>query len=186
MKKSALILEAASWLLIFAMAGCGYTTRSAISSKYKTVYITPFINKIDITNENNVENKYKVYRPGLETDVSRRVNNKFLFDGNLKPSTKEFSDLVLKGELVEFSRDPLRYSDNDDVQEYRVNVRVNISLWDNKENRMIWEENGFTGFANYYTSFYPVAAERKDESVAVNEAIDDLARRIVERAVEVW
>lgn len=186
MKNQALILRLAAYFFIFSMAGCGYTTRSAISSKFKTIYIAPFINKIDITSEADTESKYKVYRPGLETDVSRQVNNKFLFDGNLKPAAKDSADLVLKGELVDFSRDPLRYSDSNDVQEYRVNVRVNLSLWDNRENRLVWEENSFTGFASYYTSYYPVASQRTDESTAVTAAIDDLARRIVERTVEVW
>ncbi|MDD2751607.1 MAG: LPS assembly lipoprotein LptE [Candidatus Omnitrophica bacterium] len=168
------------------LSACGYTTRSAISNKYRTIYITPFINKIDITKEMNAESKYKIYRPSLETDVTVAVTNKFLFDGNLKPVKEETADLTLKGEVVDFARDPLRYSDNEDVQEYRVNVRVNMSLWDNRENRVLWEESNFTGYANYFTSFYPVASERKDESVAVAQALDDLARRVVERAVEEW
>ena len=177
-----LLLTSCSLLL----CACGYTTRSAISNKFRTIYVEPFINKVDITKETDVERRYKVYRPSLETDVSRAVNNKYLFDGNLKPAKKESADLVLKGELVEFSRDPLRYNDNNDVEEYRVNVKVNLGLWDNKENRLIWEESSFTGFADFFTSFYPVASDRKDESVAVNEATDDLARRIVERTVEEW
>ena len=173
-------------LLSIGLTGCGYTTRSMLSGKYRTIYITPFLNKVDVTQESYSANKYRIYRPMLETDITRKVVNKYLFDGNLKPVAKEDADLILKGELVDFSRDPMRYSDNDDVQEYRVNVRVNLSLWDTRENRMVWEETSFTGFANYYTSFYPVASERKDESVAVTEAIDDLARRLVERTVEVW
>ncbi|MDD4899123.1 MAG: hypothetical protein PHG68_00820, partial [Candidatus Omnitrophica bacterium] len=68
----------------------------------------------------------------------------------------------------------------------RVNVRVNMTLWDNRANMLLWQESNFTGYADYYTSFYPVASERKDESVAVTQALDDLARRVVERAVEEW
>ena len=168
------------------LSACGYTTRSSISNKYRTIYIAPFINKIDITKEMNAENKYKIYRPSLETDVTVAVTNKFLFDGNLKPVREETADLTLKGEVVDFARDPLRYSDNDDVQEYRVNVRVNMTLWDNRANMLLWQESNFTGYADYFTSFYPVASERKDESVAVSQALDDLARRVVERAVEEW
>ncbi|MDD5652533.1 MAG: LPS assembly lipoprotein LptE [Candidatus Omnitrophica bacterium] len=178
-------------VLLFAfcslfLSACGYTTRSSISNKYRTIYVAPFINKIDITKEMNAENKYKIYRPSLETDVTVSVTNKFLFDGNLKPVREDTADLTLKGEVVDFARDPLRYSDNDDVQEYRVNVRVNMTLWDNRANMLLWQESNFTGYADYYTSFYPVASERKDESVAVTQALDDLARRVVERAVEEW
>jgi hypothetical protein len=59
-------------------------------------------------------------------------------------------------------------------------------MWDTKENKLIWEENSFTGETTYFTSFYPIANERKDEAVAINDSITDLARRIVERTVEQW
>jgi hypothetical protein len=177
---------AISAFLVFTLAGCGYTTRSMISNKYRTIYVTPFVNKVDITSEVYAGNKYKIYRPMLETDVTRAVNNKFLFDGNLKPTDKDSADLVLKGDLVDFRRDPLRYTDNNEVSEYRINIVVNISLWDNRENKLIWKEDNFTGDTTYFTTFYSVASERKEESVAVSGAINDLARRIVERAVEQW
>jgi hypothetical protein len=164
------------------MAGCGYTTRSAISSKYKTIYITPFVNKIDITQEADVGSKYRLYRPQLETDVTKAVINRFLMDGNLKPVKTENADVTLKGELVEFRKDPLRYDDNNNVSEYRVNMMVNISLWDNRENKVIWEENGFTGERSYFTS----GSLAKSEAQIISDSISDLARRIVERAVEAW
>lgn len=169
-------------ILFFSFSGCGYTTRSMISGKYKSIYVTPFVNKIDITDESYIGSKYKVYRPLLETDITKAVNNKYLFDGNLKPVKKESADMVLKGELMDFRRDPLRYTDSDDVAEYRLNLVVNISLWDNKEDKLIWEEKGFTG----QFSYFPVGALATSESTAINNAIDDLARRIVERTVEQW
>jgi len=169
-------------ILFFVIAGCGYTTRSMITNKYKTIYITPFVNKIDITSQNYVGSQYKVYRPLLETDITHAVNNKYLFDGNLKPVPKEGADLILKGELIDFRRDPLRYTDSDEVAEYRLNLVVNVSLLDNKENKIVWEENGFTGMFTFFTT----GSLAVSESIAINDAIDDLARRIVERTVEQW
>lgn len=177
------------WLVLGAvlvLSGCGYTTRSMISNKYRSIYITPFVNKIDITKDTDTGRKYKVYRPLLETDITRSVNDKFHFDGNLKLADANSADLTLKGEVMEFVRDPLRYTDGNDVEEYRLNIRVNLSLWDNRENRLVWEESNFTGDTTYFTEFYPVAADRKPETTAINEAIKDLARRIVERTVEEW
>jgi outer membrane lipopolysaccharide assembly protein LptE/RlpB len=170
------------FLLVNILSGCGYTTRSMISDKFQTIYVTPFINKIDITNETNAASKYRIYRPMIETDVTRYVNNRYLFDGNLKPVNKDLADLVLKGEVVEFRKDPLRYLDNDEVSEYRINLVVNIILWDNKEDKLIWQENNFTGDVTYFTS----GSQAKSEDVAVVDALNDLARRIVERTVEEW
>jgi hypothetical protein len=164
------------------LAACGYTTHSMVSNKFKTIYITQFANKVDITQETYSANKYRIYRPMLETDITRAVIDKFLFDGNLKPVKSESADLVLKGELTEFRRDPLRYTDSDEVEEYRINLVVNIGLWDNKENKLIWQENNFTGDTTYFVT----GQAAKSENIAVNDAISDLARRIVERAVEQW
>jgi ABC-type uncharacterized transport system auxiliary subunit len=164
------------------MLGCGYTTRSMICNKYRTIYIPPFVNKIDITKETDVGSKYKIYRPLLETDITKAVVDKFLFDGNLKPTDFQNADLTLKGELIEFRKDPLRYDNDDNVLEYRVDIITNLVLWDNKENKSVWEEKGFTGDATYIVSGTGATTEAK----AISDAITDLARRIVERAVEEW
>lgn len=169
-------------LLVFMAAGCGYTTRSLISTKYRSIYITPFVNKIDITRDTDAANKYKIYKPKLETDITKAVNNKFLFDGNLHPGQKDFADVTLKGELVELRRDALRYTDSDEVEEYRISLLVNISLFGTKEGNIIWEEKGFTGETTYFTQ----GAAVKSDETAINDAINDLARRIVERTVEEW
>jgi hypothetical protein len=169
--------------LPFIILGCGYTTRSAISGRFKTIYIAPFVNKIDVVQEADAQSRYKTYRPHLETDVTKAVSNRFLFDGTLKPVSRESADVVLKGEVVEFVRDPLRYDSNDEVQEYRINIKVNVSLWDNRENKLLWEERYFTGDTTYFTAGHTGA---KSEDSAVSDALSDLSRRIVERAVEEW
>jgi predicted small secreted protein len=164
------------------LAACGYTTRSMIEDKFKTIYIEPFVNKVDIANEAYAANKYRIYRPILETDITQSVINKFLFDGNLRPVKDESADLLLKGELVEFRRDPLQYSNSDTVTEYRLNIVVNISIRDKTENKLLWEEKNFTGTTTYFTT----GANAKTEDFAINDALADLARRIVERTVEQW
>ena len=92
------------------------------------------------------------------------------------------ADMVLKGELVDFRKDPLRYDNGDNVLEYRVSIVVNLSMWDKKANTLIWQENNFTGDTTYYVS----GATSISEAAAVNNALTDLARRVVERAVEQW
>ncbi len=173
------------YILSTVLMGCGYTTRSMISDKFKTIYVTPFINKVDITQESYTASKYRIYRPTLETDITKTVVDKYLFDGNLRPTKEESADLVLKGELIDFRKDPLRYSESDEVTEYRINLVVNISLWDKKEDKLAWQENGFTGSASYFTDF-ATGAVPKTEGTAINDALSDLARRIVERTVEQW
>ncbi|MDD5281320.1 MAG: LptE family protein [Candidatus Omnitrophica bacterium] len=175
-------------LLSTVLSGCGYTTRSMLYGKYDSIYITPFLNKVDVTQESFSANKYRIYRPMLETDITKKVINRYLFDGNLKPVKEDQADLVLKGELVEYRKDPLSYTSNtEDVTEYRINIYVNLSLWDKKENKLVWEEKNFNGNYSYFTNLDANSSNIKiSEGTAVNNAIEDLARRIVERTVEQW
>ncbi len=185
--KFSLFLISASCLLAAVLAGCGYTTRSMISNKYRTIYIAPFLNKVDITQEAYSANKYRIYRPMLETDITKKVINKYLFDGNLKPIKEDQADLALKGELLEYRKDPLSYtSDGENVTEYRINIYVNLSLWDKKENKLVWEENNFNGNYSFFTNYASGNVVQVSEDTAVTNAVEDLARRIVERTVEQW
>jgi len=166
----------------FFLSGCGYTTRSMITNKYRTIYIAPFVNKVNITSEVDSGSKYRIYRPMIESDITDYVSNRYLFDGNLRPGEEKSADLILKGEVVEFRKDPLRYDNSDNVSEYRINLVVNISLWDRQENKLLWQENNFTGDTTYFAT----GAQSKTEDAAVTDALNDLSRRIVERTVEQW
>lgn len=182
-----IFFAAGLFVLVNLLSGCGYTTRSMLYGKYKTIYITPFLNKIDVTQESYSANKYRIYRPMLETEITRKVVNKYLFDGNLKPVKDGQADLILKGELIEYRKDPLSYTaDSENVTEYRINIYVKLSLWDPAENKLVWEENNFNGNYSYFTSYASGNVILISEDAAVTNAVEDLARRIVERTVEQW
>jgi len=189
-KRKSWMLEAGSRMFLFsvfvflfsALAGCGYTTRSLANSKYKTIYVSPFANKVNITREGDAENKYRIYRPLIETDITNRVSNRYFFDGNFRPVEEASADLILRGEIIDFRKDPLRYDDSNNVSEYRINLVVNISLWDKADNKLIWEENNFIGDTTYFAT----GSQSKNEDQAVSDALTDLSRRIVERTVEQW
>ncbi len=178
------ILAVAGAIAVAALgmtAGCGYTTRSVLPAQMNTIYIAPFVNKIDISTESS-NSKYRVYRPMLESDVTRVVTNKFLFDGSLKPVPRDTADASLEGELIEFRRDPLRYTPNDDVEEYRLNIVVSLRCIDNRTGALLWQDARLTGDTTYFT----IGPSAISEDAAIPKALDDLARRIVERTVEQW
>lgn len=163
-------------------SGCGYSTRSAYLAQTKNICVQNFINKIDTTAETSDQNVYKTYKPKLEIDITNAIINRFIYDGNMRPSKEEDADFILKGQLVNFKRDVARYTDDGDIQEYRLSVIIDIQLLDKKQNKILWEENGFTGDTTYFLTG-PLA---KSESTALTDAISDLATRVVERTVEGW
>ena len=172
------------WLVACGLwlVGCGYTTRSLVALKYKTVHVKPFINKMDITAESQNYRNYRKYYPLLESDITHKIISRFIFDGNLKVISSEMADLVLIGELIDYNRYVLRYTDNNDVEEYRVILKVNLTMKDTKKGEILWQENGFTGETTYFTT----GASAKTEETAIQDAIEDLARRVVERTIEEW
>ena len=182
MKKEYLMKIAVMLLVtIFSIAGCGYTTRSLLPSQFKTIYVENFVNKIKVTAESSDERMYRGYRPGMEIDVTNTIRNKYLFDGNLKISDSENADLILKGELVDFRNEALRYDRNDNVLEYRVRMVINMELT-TKDGKTRWKENNFAGESLYNAT----GSITNTESTAIQDAEDDLARRVVERTVEEW
>lgn len=161
-----------------ALSGCGYTTSSTLPSDVTTIYVDKFVNKIDFTDES----RRNLYLPLLEVDVHNAITDRYLFDGNLEIGDKDSADLFLKGELLGYNRVGLRFTDNDDVQEYRVYITVRLELYNNDTQELEWSENSFIGEATYFVS----GSQASSEESAVKEAILDLARRIVERTVEAW
>jgi hypothetical protein len=164
--------------VFLGLAGCGYSTRSALPADFRTIYVPEFKNKIAYTTES--ANRH-LYIPLLEVRVRDAIINRFLFDGNLRIGQPDSSDLELQGELVSYERSPIRFTENDDVEEYRVHIVINMILKD-EEDHIVWEEANFTGEATYFVRG-PLASS---EDVAVEEALTDLARRVVERTIENW
>ena len=160
-------------------AGCGYTTKSTLPSNIKTIHIETFKNNIDFA----AEGRRNLYLPLLEIKVRNAVINRFLFDGNLKIAEADKADLVLKGQLLSYDPSALRYTDNDDVQEYRSHITVSLEMWRTHNIAAAdWTESSFVGEATYFVT----GASARSEEVAVEDALTDLARRIVERTVEDW
>jgi len=168
--------------LVAFIAGCGYNTQSLIATEFKSIYVEPFANKINITAEQSNARMYRGYRPGLEIEITKKVIDRYMSDGNLKIGSSDNADVILKSELTDYRKEPLRYDSNDNIEEYRIKIIVNIQLVDADTGKTIWKEMGFSGETTYRTN----GSLAKSESQAIREAMDDLARRIVERTVEGW
>lgn len=179
----ALVLPVCSIAMICVLSGCGYTTQSLLPSEFKSIYVDNFKNSINVSAEQSNIRMYRGYRPGMEVDLTKAVRDKFLFDGNLKVANAAAdANLVLKSELIDYRREPLIYDVHQNVQQYRIKLIISMRLEDAKTGKTIWEERGFAGTTDYATQ----GPYTKSEEAAVQDAIVDLARRIVERTIEAW
>ena len=163
-------------------AGCGYTTRTSLRPGIRSVYVKPFANKIDMTNPSSSYQNFPVYVHAMEIDITNAVINQFQINGILRPADLPHADLSLEGDLVEFRQDALRFSNSDQIQQWRLNVVANVRAYDLSTKEKLWEENRITGDYIYITT----GPNAESESSALQKAIQDLARRVVERTVEYW
>ena len=164
------------------ITGCGYSTRPGLASNLHTVYVKPFTNKIDIAQVDTAQDRFPIYRHRLEVDLTNEVVNRYQFTGLLRPAGPERADALLEGELVSYRRDALRYNASQQVEEWRINLVVNLQFYDQKSQLLLWDETSFVGDATYFE----LGPNAESESTALERAIRDLARRIVERSVENW
>lgn len=167
------------FLSLALVSGCGYSTRSLLPGSYQNLFVEPIKNNVTYT----TERQRNIYLPLLEVKVRNAIVNRYIFDGNLNiANNAETADLVLKGELNGFEREVLRYTENNDVQEYRIRITISLALIDTGTGKPVWEEPGFVG----ETTYFPVGSQAKSESAAVEDALLDLSRRVVERTIEDW
>ncbi|MCX5687593.1 MAG: LptE family protein [Candidatus Omnitrophica bacterium] len=169
------------YLLLFLFSGCGYTTKTLLPDDIKTIQIETFKNSIDIIKEVSTKDKYEAYRPNLEVDLRDVILSRVFLDGNLKIADKNSADAVLEGQIVQYRKDPLRYQ-NEVVQEYRISIVCNVKLISQKDSKVLFEEEGITGDTTYFIA----GTLQKTETAALNDAMSDLARRIINRIIENW
>ncbi|MFH1407074.1 MAG: LPS assembly lipoprotein LptE [Candidatus Omnitrophota bacterium] len=160
----------------------GYSHKAPSVGEIKSIYIKTIENKINIGAEISERSGYKTYRPGLEIEATKVIINRFLYDGGIKVvSSEKEADAKLLGELVDYNRQALRYSSEQTIEEFRVNVTVNFKLIDmrSEEKKVLWE-GSLSGDSSQVTA----GRFSKTETQAVDDALVDLARRVIERTFQ--
>lgn len=175
------ILKTATFCLALVLSGCGYTTQSLLPADIKSVNVAPVKNGIDLSSELSDAEHFRTYRPGVEVEITNALINRFIFDGNLKVLSSDKADALLETTLLSYRRDPLRYSDGEDVQEYRLSITLNVSFKRRGEEKPVWNEN-IVGD----TTFFIAGPRAVTEDEAAAKAVEDVSRRVVEKTIEVW
>ena len=155
----------------FLLSGCGgYVATSLLPSYIKKINISSFINKS--------------FRPDLPEKINTIVTREFIADGRLTVAGEQDADAILYGEITNYDLQPLSYSEQMNVQEYKVRIILSIWIKDVKENKILWQENNIEVFTTATSS--TGGLEVKVESEAINEVIEKIARKIVRRVIDGW
>lgn len=162
-------------VLSFSIAGCGYTQKANLPNGIQSISVPPFINKLEARN-------LFTFEAGLETKITNAVRDRVIFDGNLSLENQVKADSVLLGKLIRFEQEAVGFDELERVDRFRLFVVVHITLTDMRTNEVIWEEPNFNGNVIYSLK----GPGSISEGQASQQAIDRLARDIVDRIVEDW
>lgn len=162
-------------LVAVFISGCGYTQNVKLPNDIKTIAVETFKNEIP-------PQEQFAYRPGLESELRNVLVEQFLLDGNLKVVDESEADAVLRGSIISYEQEGLRFDRLESVEEYRLFLVVKFELVDRRTNAVILKESNFSGRAEFFVNQNPSTTRRS----SANSATVDLARSLVDRIVEEW
>jgi len=159
-----------SCCLALFLNGCTYDTFFPLPVYIKKICITGFENKS--------------YRPDLPEKILQSVTREFIIDGRLTVAGEKEADAVLYGEISRYDLQPLSYTEQMKVQEYKVRMVLSFWLKDVKENNVLWREDNLENFTT--VSSLTGGLEVELENDAIEEVIQKLSKRVVKRVIDGW
>ena len=162
-------------VLALSVLSCGYTSKTKLPHDIKSIYVETALNKIAI------DQMYS-YQPGVEMDVTNAVIRRFQVDGNLKIAPADKADAVLSMDLKAYEQEGVRFNPLESVAEYRLFIVLGLVLKHRATGEIIWKENNFSGNKEYFVT----QIRSQGQKAATESAIEDIARKVVDRVVEDW
>jgi hypothetical protein len=158
--------------LVGAVAGCAYGfSSSLLPGHIKTIAIPLLENQTD--------------RGDLSSALADSLVEAFIDNHTLRVVGEKEADSVLEGVIREYRREPYTVDENETVQEYRVEIVVEVSFVDVRKNKVIWEEPRLSQWDTY--NFVAVGGQpAESEEIGIGRVLAKLTNDIVNRTVEGW
>jgi len=155
-----------AWCLAALAAGCGYSARPMTRADVRTVYVPVFENR--------------TFRHGLEFDLTRAVVDKINQKSQLKIAEKDAADTILTGEITEVRQRESVRNEPLKPEEVRVVLYANVTWTDRRTHQVLMKRQNMQSSAEF------VISRRQDFTSAAQEAMSDLAEKIVNLMEEEW
>jgi len=176
-------------LFIFCLVGCSYYSMAgSIPANINNVYI-PLIQNDTVEFE-------------IAENLTSKITEEIAIQNILKISDNEKSDSSILGVISSANDGPFSFDSNEQVDEYRFSINVQI-VWVDNQNEKNLVEKTFTGFGNYSINNDPssdgidndndgILDENDDDEfgdsreLAINIAINKIASDIVNSILSTW
>ena len=112
--------------------------------------------------------KNKVQKPDVETVITTSLVDEFVKSGIIKV-VEEDAEAVLNGAITGYDLTPVSFNKNDVIQEYRLTIKLDISLVRKNDGKILWEGKDITDYEDFKVTTTDVNATKSAESDAVKK-----------------
>ena len=120
--------------------------------------------------------------PNIQKDATDAIRRAFISDGRLKITDKRKADMVIRGTLTNYQLRAVSFSSEDSAEEYIVRLGIQVEAYDQIKKKIIFNQKFTTQWDFRSTSSVVDSESAKD--IALKEAYDDLADRLVSITIE--
>lgn len=162
----------ATALTLFSALLCGcanYQLGTTLPPHLRTVSVSTFKN---LTGEPNIE-------PTITSATLREFNR----DGQLKVKDADEADILLTGDIVEYTLEPVRYDRNNPkkTREYKAVIKMNINAVERATGKKITSQS-VTGSKTFEAQGDLMTARRN----VLPQVAEDLAKKAVDAVISAW
>ncbi len=104
-------------------------------------------------------------------------------DGSLRVVDEDRADSIIRGVVLRIKDEPFTYSAKEEAQSFRIRIFAQISYFDEKKDKVLWEEEVLEGWGTYSAESGDSEDEREEGKLA---AMEMLAKDIIDRTASGW
>ncbi|HBR16980.1 MAG: hypothetical protein A3G39_00370 [Deltaproteobacteria bacterium RIFCSPLOWO2_12_FULL_43_16] len=127
--------------------------------------------------------KNQTQKPDVETIVTTALVDEFVKSGIVKV-VEENADAVISGAVTSYDLTPVSFNKNDVIQEYRLTIKIEVSLVRKSDGKIVWQDKNITDYEDFKVTTTDINATKTAELDAVKKMAKDTARLIKERILE--
>ena len=116
---------------------------------------------------------------GIKEKVTDALLDNFIKENILRIADKKNADSILQGTITRVSDTPYTFDENEDVQEFRVSISINILWYDQIKNVDLFE-GGIVGWGVYS------ASSPEDRADGLDQAVERLVTEIINQTLSGW
>jgi len=127
--------------------------------------------------------KNQVQKPDVETIFTTALVDEFVKSGIVKV-VEEDAEAVVSGAITGYDLTPVSFNRNDVIQEYRLTIKLQISLTSKSDGKVLWEDKNIADYEDFKVTSADITATKTAELDAIKKMAKDTARLIKERMLE--